>query len=154
MLGLEEEFRIEEKDGNAETQYSGDCVMGVRNPHNRTNDLLHDKLAGLLGTNTIQSKLENIVAGRSIVAMKKLLLLLSCEGANEFPVAKRKAYNPSPDISDAKFPNPALVNREEKTPHGVPGEAARIAVMPCQKQPITVIMELATKIRKSVRNRE
>lgn len=47
MLRLEEEFRIEEKDGNAETQYSGDCVMGVRNPHNRTNDLLHDKLAGL-----------------------------------------------------------------------------------------------------------
>lgn len=47
MLRLEEEFRIEEKDGNAETQYSGDCVMGVRNPHNRTNDLLHDNLAGL-----------------------------------------------------------------------------------------------------------
>jgi len=45
------------------------------------------------------------------------------------------------------------VNKEEKTPHRVPGEPARMTVMPCQKHAMIVVAELTTKIRKSVKNR-
>jgi len=86
-----------------------------------------------------------------MIAMKILLLLLSCEVTLTFPTMKRNEYNARPNMSNSRFKRPLLTNREEKIPHGVSREAARFLTIPDRRNPIALIVELVTNTTRNMR---